>query len=223
MRKNGIQTGKEGGSVNEKEYVRALYAQEDEVLASIAPGLDERNMPQISVPPEVGKLLYLLVRISGAKRILEIGALGGYSTIWMARALPEDGRLVSLELKEEHAAFAGANVSKAGLDGLVRFMVGDASESLEKLITAGERFDFFFIDADKQGYIHYLEKSIQLALPGAIITADNLFQGGRIFDESDQAPSRVAIREFNRKIAKDPRLESLLVPIGDGLGVIRVK
>ncbi|WP_241154297.1 O-methyltransferase [Staphylospora marina] len=209
--------------MREKEYIRSLYAREDEVLSSIAPGLDERNMPRISVPPEVGKLLNLLVRISGARRILEIGALGGYSTIWMARALPEDGELISLELKEEHAAFALENVKKAGLDKKVRFLTGDASKRLEQLVASGEKFDFFLIDADKQGYNHYLEQAIRLANPGAVITADNLFQGGRIFDESDQSPSRVAIREFNRRIAEDPRLESLLVPIGDGVGVICVK
>ncbi|KPC74775.1 methyltransferase [Thermoactinomyces vulgaris] len=209
--------------MREQEYVRSLFAQEDEVLKSIAPGLDERGMPQISVPPEVGKTLYLLAGLSGAKRVLEIGALGGYSTIWLARALPADGQVISLELKEEHAAFARENVAKAGLADRVTIMVGDATESLAKLVDKQEKFDFFFLDADKPNYPHYLEQAIALASPGAVIAADNLFQNGRIFDESYQGPSPVTIRRFNRQLAEDPRLESIILTIGDGLGVCRVK
>ncbi|MFC4546083.1 O-methyltransferase [Paenactinomyces guangxiensis] len=180
-------------------------------------------MPQISVPSEVGKTLYLLAKISGAKRILEIGALGGYSTIWLARALPRTGKVVSLEISQKHADFAKENIEKAGLSSLVTYQVGNARESLEQLIRQGEKFDFFFIDADKPSYIYYLEKAIELANPGAIITADNLLQSGRIFDEEDQGPSPQTIRKFNRQIATDPRLESILLTIGDGLGVCRVK
>jgi predicted O-methyltransferase YrrM len=209
--------------LREQEYVRSLFAQEDEVLKSIAPGLDERGMPQISVPPEVGKTLYLLASLSGAKRVLEIGALGGYSTIWLARALPADGQVISLELKEEHAAFARENVAKAGLADRVTIMVGDAKESLAKLVERQEKFDFFFLDADKPNNPHYLEQAIALASPGAVIAADNLFQRGRIFDESYQGPSPVTIRQFNRQLAEDPRLESIILTIGDGLGVCRVK
>jgi predicted O-methyltransferase YrrM len=207
----------------EQEYVRSLFAPEDEVLQNIASGLDRRGMPQISVPPEVGKTLHLLAGLSGAKRVLEIGALGGYSTIWMARALPEDGQVVSLELKEEHAEFARENVAKAGLADRVTIIVGDAKESLDKLVQSREKFDFFFIDADKPNYPYYLEQAIKLASPNAVIAADNLFQHGRIFDESDQGPSPTTIRQFNRQIADDPRLESIILTIGDGLGVCRVK
>ncbi|UWE02793.1 O-methyltransferase [Laceyella sacchari] len=209
--------------MREQEYVRSLFAQEDEVLKSIAPGLDERGMPQISVPPEVGKTLYLLARLSGAKRVLEIGALGGYSTIWLARALPADGQVISLELKEEHAAFARENVAKAGLADRVTIMVGDAKESLAKLVESQEKFDFFFLDADKPNNPYYLEQAIALASPGAVIACDNLFQRGRIFDESYQGPAPVTIRRFNRQLAEDPRLESIILTIGDGLGVCRVK
>ncbi|SEN06024.1 O-methyltransferase [Lihuaxuella thermophila] len=209
--------------MREREYVRSLFGKEDDVLKSIAPGLEERDMPQISVPPEVGKTLYLLAKMSGAKRVLEIGALGGYSTIWLARALPESGKVVSLEISQKHADFAAENVAKAGLKERVTFLVGDAMQSLDTLARKGERFDFFFIDADKPNYINYLEKVIQLSEPGAVITADNLFQHGRIFDDQDQAPSPRTIRQFNEQIANDPRLESMLLTIGDGLGVCRVK
>lgn len=209
--------------MRETEYVRSLFVDEDEVLKSIASGLEEREMPQISVPPEVGKTLYLLAKMSGAKRVLEIGALGGYSTIWLARALPEAGKVISLEISQKHADFAAENVAKAGLEDRVAFLVGDAMKSLEELARKGERFDFVFIDADKPNYINYLEKAIQLSEPGAVIAADNLFQHGRIFDENDQAPSPRTIRKFNSQIAGDPRLESILLTIGDGLGVCRVK
>lgn len=209
--------------MREQAYVRSLFSQEDEVLQSIAPGLAERGFPQISVPAEVGKTLYLLAKLSGARRILEIGALGGYSTIWLARALPETGELVSLELKEEHAEFARENVAKAGLSDRVSFIVGNAKESLDQLVQADASFDFFFIDADKPNYLYYLKRAIQLASPHAVITADNLFQHGRIFDQSDKGTSPATIRQFNQRIAEHPQLESIILTIGDGLGICRVK
>lgn len=205
-----------------KTYIRSLFAQEDNVLQSISTGLDERGFPQISVPPEVGKTIYLLAKIAGATNILEIGALGGYSSIWLARSLPSNGRLVSLELEETHAQFAEENLKKAGLEDQVTFLVGDANVRLDQLIEKGERFDFFFIDADKPNYLTYLEKAVQLSNPGAVIVADNLFQEGRIFDEDDDSPSPSAIRKFNLSISSNPRLESMILPIGDGLGVCRV-
>ena len=156
-----------------KEYINSLFVSEDDVLASIEKGLIERGMPKISVPPEVGKTIYLLAKMVGAKRILEIGALGGYSTIWLARALPEDGQVVSLELSSAHAAFAQENVQRAGVGDRVTFCVGDAQESLKRLELQGETFDFFFIDADKENYPTYLESAFRLAHPGAIIAADN--------------------------------------------------
>lgn len=206
-----------------KDYIRNLYAKEDAVLASILEGLNERGLPQISVPPEVGKTLYLLAKMSRAKRVLEIGALGGYSTIWLARALPPSGEVVSLELKQEHADFAMENIAKAGLKDRVKIMVGDAKESLLKLIEQKETFDFFFIDADKSSYVNYLEHALQLAESGAIIAADNLFQSGKVFDENNDSPNSRAIRQFNQLIAEDPRLESIILPIGDGLGISIVK
>ncbi|RAL25906.1 O-methyltransferase [Thermoflavimicrobium daqui] len=205
------------------DYIRSLFVKEDEVQKSIEQGLTERNMPQISVPPEVGQTLYLLAKISGAKKILEIGALGGYSSIWLAKALPLDGKLISLELKQEHADFAIENIQKAGLDQKVSLLVGDASEILDRLEKNGEKFDFFFIDADKLNFVHYVEKAIQLSKPGAIITLDNLLLGGRILDEADQNPAPTAVRQVNQMIAQDPRLESMLLTIGDGLGIARVK
>lgn len=207
----------------EQRYIQSLFVQEDEILSSIKSGLKERGMPQISVLPEIGKFLYLLVKISNAKRILEIGTLAGYSTIWLARALPEGGTITSIEYKREHVAFAKENIKKANLMKKVSFKTGDAKQVMNELIQANESFDFFFIDADKSSYPEYVKKAISLSRPGAIITADNLFFHGRVLDESDQADSPQRLRQTNELLAHDPRLESLLLPIGDGIGIARVK
>lgn len=208
----------------EQSYIQELYVQEDDILQSITPGLTERGLPLISVPPEVGKAIYLLAKISGARRALEIGLLGGYSTIWLTRGLAEEGQVVSLELKEEHANFARYNLLQAGLLNRVTIHVGDALVSLDALIEADEKFDFFVIDADKVNYPVYIEKVIQLANPGAVLCCDNLFFNGRIFDEKDALnPAPAAVRKVNEILSAHPRLEAILFPIGDGLGVARVK
>ncbi len=208
----------------EKEYIRKWFtSEEDDLLKEISSGLKKRGLPQISVPPETGKMLYMLVRLSGAQNILEIGALGGYSTIWMAKALPDHGKICSLELTQSHIDFAEENVRRAGFERQIRFIPGAAIESLKKMESENSQFDFFFIDADKPNYLHYLEKAVVLAKPGAIITADNLFQGGRVFSDQDQSLSTRIISRFNRQIASDVRLESFVVPVGDGLGICRVK
>ncbi|UWE05090.1 O-methyltransferase [Laceyella sacchari] len=205
-------------------YIRELFSKEDEVLQSIPNGLAERGMPQISIPPEVGRTLYLLAKISGATRILELGTLGGYSTICLARALPSTGKCFTIELNAEHARFAKENISRANLDEQVTVIVGDASEQLEKLAQSGERFDFFFIDADKPNFDHYLEKAISLAAPNAVIAMDNLlYFGDSVVDETNDHPILAKLREVNQTLAQDPRLESMLLPIGDGLGIAKVK
>jgi predicted O-methyltransferase YrrM len=209
--------------MNRENYIRSLFVREDEVLRSIAGGLADRGMPQISVPPETGKILYLLAKMCGARDILEIGALGGYSTIWLARALPKEGRLLSLELKEEHASFARENADRAGVGERVEFRIGDALELLEALEDEGTAFDFIFIDADKINYVRYLERAIRLARPGTVITADNVLQRGRVYDDSDRSSSTEAIRRFNEALSRDSRLEAMLLPIGDGLAVARVR
>lgn len=205
------------------QYVRDLYAQEDEVLLAVRESIKGKGMPSISVAPEVGKLLGILVKLTGAQRALEVGALGGYSGICLARALPEGGKLVSLELLQEYADLAHENVKKAGLGDRVEYRVGDASESLQKLGDEGAKFDLFFIDADKGNYINYLEWAIKLGNPGALILADNVLWGGRVYDPENQEESTQAIRAFNEKVASDDRLEAIILPIGDGLTVARVK
>lgn len=210
--------------MNKREaYVQQLFVKEDEVLRSIEPGLSERGMPQISVSPNVGKTLHMLVRITGARRVLEIGTLGGYSTIWLSRALPEDGRLVSLELSANHAAFARENVERAGLTDRVEIRVGDAKESLQQLADEGETFDFFLIDADKESYLTYWEWALRLARPGAVITADNALLHDLIFEENVEDERARAILRFNEAVSRDDRVEAMLLPFGDGLLVAQVK
>jgi len=207
----------------ELQYIRSLFVQEDAILASIEDGLEERGMPRISVPPEIGKFLYLLVKISGAEKILELGTLAGYSTIWLARALPEGGTVVTVDNRQEHTAFARENVQRANLSSKVSFQIGEGVKVMEQLLREKQQFDLFFIDADKLSYPQYIEKAIALSKPGAIIVADNLFFHGRVLDESDQNDAPQRLRQTNQLLAKHPQLESILLPIGDGIGVARVK
>lgn len=206
-----------------QKYIRSLFVREDSALASINKKLERRGLPQISVPKEVGKLLYLLVKVSGAKSILEVGTLGGYSTIWLARALPNMGTLTTIDCKQEHIDLAVENFKLANVEEKISFLRGDAVEVMDQQMEKGKKYDFFFIDADKGNYPVYLEKAIALANPGAIITMDNLFFHNRVLNEKDQANSPQKLRQTNQQLAEDPRLESILLPIGDGVGIARVK
>lgn len=206
------------------EWTADLFAREDDVLSDLRAEMERRDMPAIAVSAEEGKLLQVLASAIGARRILEIGTLGGYSAIWMARALPRDGYLLTLELEEKHAEVARAFAARAGLDTVIEVRVGPALESLDGL----ERettppFDVCFIDADKESYPKYLDHAFRLVRPGGLILGDNAFLGGRILDPSDPTESAVAMREFNRRIAEDRRLISVVVPIRDGLSVSVVR
>lgn len=205
------------------EYVRGLFGQEDEMLTSVRQSIVDRGMPTISVSPEVGKFLTMLVKMNGAKNVLEIGALGGYSGICLARGLEEDGTLTSLELEAEYAELAHENLKKAGFGDKVSYRLGEALTSLEQLGAEGAKFDLFFIDADKVNYLNYYNWALKLANPGALIVGDNVLQSGRVFDPENDAENTLAIRAFNEQIAADDRVDSMLLPIGDGLSVTRVK
>ncbi|MFD2171051.1 O-methyltransferase [Tumebacillus lipolyticus] len=205
------------------EYIQRLFGAEDEVLQAVRQSIIDREMPTISVSPEVGTYLTMLVKMSGAQSVLEIGALGGYSGICLARGMSEDGKLTSLELEVEYAQLAHQNLIGAGFGGRVIYRVGEALVSLQQLEAEGEKFDLFFIDADKGNYVNYFEWALKLANPGALILADNVLWGGRVYDQENQEESTQMLRAFNEKIASDDRVESMLLPIGDGLSVSRVK
>ena len=205
-----------------EQYIESLYLA-DEVLERVKIGIREANMPEISIAFGYGRLLTLLVKTAGARRILEIGALGGYSGICLARGLPPDGRLISLEINPDFAAVAARHLRMAGLDGIAEVRVGDATESMRRLEEEGARFDFVFIDADKGGYPAYLEAALRLTVPGALIVADNALLKGKTFNPEADGPSVRAMRAFNEAVASDPRLESVILPAYDGLAIARVK
>ncbi|UUZ80030.1 O-methyltransferase [Paenibacillus sp. P26] len=193
-----------------EQYLEGLYP-EDEQLAHVLEGIRANGMPEISIAPGYGRSLTLLVRIIGAKRVMEIGALGGYSGICLARGLGDDGKLFSLELKQEYANLAHKHLSEAGLGSRVEYRVGEALDSLEQLESEGHKFDLFFIDADKGNYPNYLEWAIRLANPGALIVGDNLLMRGRAVNPSEQGNAVTKMRIFNERIASDPRLESVML------------
>ena len=194
------------------QYLNDLFAPPDAALdaaieASIAAGL-----PDIQVSPIQGKLLHLLARSHGAKNILEIGTLGGSSTIWLARALPPGGRLVTLEYEAKHAAVARENIARAGLSKAVEIRVGAALGILPQLRTEGRGpFDMIFIDADKENYPSYLVWSLELSRVGSLIVADNVVRQGAVIDPTDERPNVVGTRRFNELLAAEPRVTATVI------------
>jgi caffeoyl-CoA O-methyltransferase len=206
-------------------YIEHLFGTSDEVLEATLRDSRRGGLPEINVSPNQGRLLRLLVEIAGARRILEIGTLGGYSAIHLARGLPEDGELISLELDEHHADIARNNVERAGLSDIVEVRVGDAHRLLTDLIEIGEGpFDLVFIDADKEGYPDYLEASLRLVRPGSLILGDNTIRGGTVLDPQEKTAR--ATRKFNRLVAEDPRLYGIVLPLIreriDGMTIAKV-
>lgn len=207
---------------NVESYLDGLYPPDPE-LESIKRSIAEREMKDISVGDSYGRLLTMLAKLTGARHALEIGAFGGYSGLCLLRGLHADGKLVSLELRQELAELAQRNLQQAGFGDRVEYRIGQALDSLAALEQEQQRFDLFFIDADKENYPNYLEYAIKLANPGALIVADNLMLRGRTLDPSKQGPSVQAMREFNKQIANDERLDCTLLSSYDGLAVMRVK
>jgi predicted O-methyltransferase YrrM len=215
-------------AVKVDKYIEALLNPQDEALAQNLQSAQAAELPTINVSPNEGKLLYLLTKMAGAKRVLEIGTLGGYSTTWLARALPADGKVITLELDEKHAEVARHNLDRAGVADRVEVRVGRASDTLRTMIDRHEvPFDLIFIDADKAGYVEYLDLSVQLSHGGTIILADNLIRNGRVMDAlPDNAAARGA-KAYNESMAARPELESIILPIIrenlDGLSISIVK
>jgi caffeoyl-CoA O-methyltransferase len=208
------------------DYIEERFAPQDEALEAALREARRAGLPQIQVSPNEAKLLQLLAEMVGARRILEVGTLGGYSAIHFGRALPEDGTLISLEIDERHAEVARKNVERAGLSSKVEIQVGDARELLARITENAEGpFDVVFIDADKEGYPEYLEWALKLTRHGSLILGDNTIRGGSILDPRDD--SARATSEFNERIAGDPRLSAILLPILreriDGLTIARVR
>jgi len=211
------------------KYISDLFIPPDESLAAAEQSHRLENIPQINVSPNLGKLLYLLARLSKAKKILEVGTLAGYSTIWMAKALPEGGRLISLELDAKHAEIARKNIDRAALSSKVEIREGKAIDLLPKLVDekAGP-FDMIFIDADKPPYTEYFEWSLKLSRSGTLIIADNVIRDGKVLDQNHEDPMVKGAQRFNKALAANRNVSAtILQTIGlkeyDGMAIAIVE
>jgi predicted O-methyltransferase YrrM len=193
-------------------FIGETVARDDEALSAAVEAAAAAGLPEIQVSPPQGKLLHLLARSIGAKRVLEFGTLGGYSTIWLARALPADGKLVSLEAKDEYAEVARGSIEKAGLGDLVEIRTGPALETLVRLEEEGvEQFDLVFIDADKVNTPNYFVWALDHVRPGALIVADNVVRGGSLADAHSDDVSTEAQRRLHELLADESRVEATTI------------
>jgi predicted O-methyltransferase YrrM len=209
-------------------YVEDLFAPSDSFLVNNLKAAEAAGLPAISVSAAEGKLLYLLSKIAGARRVLEIGTLGGYSTTWLARALPPGGTVISLEVDPKHADVARRSLDGAAPGVRVEILLGDAVESLHAMIAAHEEpFDVVFIDADKSRYVQYLDLSLQLCRSGSLVLGDNLIRHGLVLDKTTIDDSARGAQAYNEAIASHPRLESIVLLLVrdkvDGLSISRVR
>ena len=191
------------------EYLAERLIPADAALTAAREANAEAKLPAIDVSPTQGKFLYLLAKIHGARRILEVGTLGGYSTIWLARALPEDGKLVTLEIEKRHADVALKNIERAGVAARVELRLAPAAESLAALVKEGaEAFDLIFIDADKPNNPVYLEWALRLARPGTVLIVDNVIREGAVIEAESTDASVRGTRKLFDLMAANPRLDA---------------
>jgi predicted O-methyltransferase YrrM len=193
-------------------YLTSALHEPDPVLEAALAAAEEAGLPQIQVSPPLGKLLHLLARAVGARRILEVGALGGYSTIWLARALPETGRLISLEIEPRHAEVARRNLAAAGLDGIAEVRLGRAIDSLAALAREEpEPFDVVFIDADKPSNADYFAWAVDHTHPGSLVVVDNTVRGGTVADPTASDEATLGVRRLHELIASEPRVTATAI------------
>jgi predicted O-methyltransferase YrrM len=201
------------------DYITDLFVPFDPIMQETLATSQAAGLPSISVAPNEGKLLMLLAQLCGARTILEIGTLGGYSTIWLARGMASGGSLITLEASAKHAEIARLNIARAGLTNMVEVRVGPASQTLPKLAAEGRGpFDLIFIDADKEGYPEYLAWALKLARPGTLIIADNVIREGKILDPADNDPRVQGARRFNQLLADEPRVKATVIQTVGGKG-----
>ena len=211
-----------------KSYIQDLFGKEDEALKNVLKKCEESQIPMIHVPPHVGKLIYILTKLKNPKNVLEIGTLGGYSTIWIAKALNEKAKLTSIEINEEHVKLAKSNANLAGFDQKITFLNGEALPLLETMRnSAQDKFDMVFVDADKENYLNYFQILKEMIEDGALILSDNLIPKwkpiGQPHPKDQMAKS---IYAFNEALSQDEDFETAIattlvgtVPRIDGLGV----
>lgn len=193
-------------------YISDLFIQPDPALDTVLQASVDAGLPPIQVSPNQGKLLHLLALMQKARTILEMGTLGGYSTIWLARALPADGHLITLEADPKHAEVARANIARAGLTDVVELRLGQALDTLPQLAAEGHGpFDLIFIDADKPNYPDYLKWALKLSRRGSLIVADNVVRNGAVADATNGDPVVLGVRRFNELLAAEPRVSATLI------------
>jgi predicted O-methyltransferase YrrM len=211
------------------DYISDLFIPPDDALDGALKAAVEAGLPAIHVAPNQGKFLSILAQSIGARKILEIGTLGAYSTIWMARALPPDGKLVTLEYDPKHAEVARKNITYAGLDKIVEVRLGKAIDLLPQVAAEGlGPFDLIFIDADKPSNWDYFEWALKLSHPGSVIIVDNVVRDGNVVDANSQDASVKGVRHFNEKVAKESRVNlTAIQTVGskgyDGFAIAYVK
>jgi predicted O-methyltransferase YrrM len=194
------------------QYTTDLLMHADPTLDAALASSEAAGLPPISVSPSQGKLLMLLAQLAGAKKILEIGTLGGYSSIWLGRALAPGGRLITLEANPKHAEVARGNIARAGLAEVVEVRLGDARAGIQQLAAEGSSpFDLIFIDADKQSIPHYLEWSLKLSHPGTLIIVDNVIRDGALIDAKSEDPNVIGARRMHEMLAANPRLSATTI------------
>jgi predicted O-methyltransferase YrrM len=200
-------------------YLLAVSLREPEILAQLRQETAQHPMAMMQIAPEQGQFMALLVRLLGAKKTLELGVFTGYSTLVVALALPNDGKVVACDVSEEFTAIARRYWQQAGVADKIDLRIAPALETLDSLLAAGEAetFDFAFIDADKSNYYAYYERSLQLIRPGGLIAIDNVLWSGRVADPQVQDNRTSRIRDFNQKLHQDQRITLSLIPIADGL------
>jgi caffeoyl-CoA O-methyltransferase len=191
-------------------YIENLLGLQDDVMQSADQALRDAGLPPISVSPAQGKLLYLLARVTGARRILELGTLGGFSTIWMARALPADGRLITMEIDAVHAEVARQNIQRAGLADRVDVLIGKALDLLPTLVNE-KPFDLIFIDADKPPYTEYFEWAVRLSRPGTLIIVDNVVREGEVLSENSSDDRVTGVRRFNESLGRNEAVTATII------------
>jgi predicted O-methyltransferase YrrM len=192
-------------------YICDLVAAEDEALKATVESIERSGIPQISISASQGKFLQVLAKLCNAKKILELGTLAGYSTIWMARALPKDGKLISLEYEQLHADVAAENIKRAGLDHIVEIRVGKALDLLPVLAKENMIFDMIFIDADKPPYAEYFEWALKLSRPGTLIIADNVIREGKVLEENPDDERVTGVHRFNKLLAATEKVTASII------------
>ena len=207
------------------EYLLAHSLREDPALAALRAETASHPKVNMQIAPEQGQFMQMLVRLSGAKRAIEVGVFTGYSSLAVMLAMPRDARLLALDVSEEYTSIARRHWQAAGVADRIELVIAPAQDTLDSRIRAGEagQYDFAFIDADKTGYLAYYERLLTLVRPGGLITVDNTLWNGEVANPGNREADTVALRAFNDALHRDPRIDLALLPVGDGLTLARVR